>query len=149
MGQQTDTVNGNRFGWASTAISILGDDTPDMQDISYKPKVDIGKARGKGSRTHGRTRGESDADGSFTLLKSTASKLIKKLGPGFMSGKKDFAISVSYSEIGEDEIITDELFGVRIVGCEDNPKQGTEPLTTKFDFHIMRIKLNGIDPFGD
>lgn len=143
----TPIINGNMYGWASVKPAIDGVDAPDITEINYSPSMDPGKVRATGTRVRGTTAGEADAEGSFTMLKREASVFIKRMGNGLM--KKKFPITVTYEEDGEGELITDELFGCRITKIEDNPKQGTEPVTTKFDLHIMRLKLNGVDPHGE
>lgn len=139
-------VNGNKYGWASISLGLDGDDIDGFTAISYKASQTPGKVRAKGHRKKGRTKGESDSDGSFTLLKASADRLIKKLGPGFMTGKKDFPVTVQYSDTGESEIITDELFEVRVTDVENNPAMGSEPATTTFTIDIGWMLLNGIDP---
>ena len=140
-------INGHKYGWASVAVAIEGVDTPDFIELSYSPKQEIGKVRGMGTRVQGTTQGESDGEGSFTMQKAQAARLIKQMGHGFM--KRKFSMAISYDEDGEGGIVTDELFGVQISNVEDAPKQGTDGLTVKFDIHIMRMLLNGVDPHGD
>lgn len=142
----TPVINGHRYGWASIGIQLEGVETPDFTEFTYSAKQEIGKVRGMGTRVLGTTQGESDGEGSFTMLKKQASAFIKSMGSSFM--KKKWAATVSYDEDGEGGIITDELTGCQITNVEDSPKQGTEPAMTKFDFHIMRMKLNGQDPHG-
>lgn len=140
------TINGHNYSWASVAIAKDGIDTPDFTEITYGPSLDPGKVRAMGMRVRGTTKGEADGEGSFTMLKKQASLLIKQMGDGFM--QKKFPLTISYDEDGEGGVVTDELFGCRITKVEDAPKVGTEPATTKFDIHIMRMKLNGVDPHG-
>lgn len=142
----TTIINGHVYGWSSVGIAIEGVDTPDFTEITYKPSLEPGKARGMGSRIKGTTRGEADAEGSFTMLKGQAAKFIKQMGDGYMA--KQFSMTVSFDEEGEGGIVTDELIGVRITDTEDAPKQGTDPATTTFSLHIMRLKQNGVDPHG-
>jgi hypothetical protein len=139
-------INGHVYSWASVGIALDGVDTPDFTEATYSPTLEPGKARGMGSRVKGTTVGEADGDGSFSMLKGQAAKFIKQMGPGFM--RKTFTITVSYEEEGEGGIVTDELFGCRITKIEDSPKQGTDAVVTKFDIHILRMKLNGVDPHG-
>lgn len=139
-------INGHAYSWASIGAAIDGVDTPDFTEITYSPTLEIGKVRGMGTRVKATTAGEADGEGSFSMLKGQASKFIKAMGPGLM--RKTFALTVNYDEDGEGGIVTDELFGCRITKIEDAPKQGTDAATTKFDFHIMRMKLNGVDPHG-
>lgn len=139
-------INGNAFGWASISLGLDGNDFSDFTAISYKASQAIGKVRGKGHRKKRRTKGESDSEGSFTLLKAEADLLIQALGPGFMTGKRDFPITAQYSETGESQIITDELHECRITDVENNPSQGSEPATVTFTIDIGWVTLNGVDP---
>jgi hypothetical protein len=143
----TPIINGHAYSWASISIALDGVDTDGFVDVTYKASMAIGKVRGMGRRVKATTQGEADADGSFTMNKAAASALIKALGPGFL--RKRFDMTVSYDEDGEGGIVTDELFGVRITDVEDSPKQGTEGVQTKFTTHILRLKLNGVDPHGE
>lgn len=146
MAKDIPFINGNQYGWSSIGLGIDGADEEGFTAISYTASQEIGKARGKGHRKHGRTKGESDSEGSFSLRKKQANALIKKLGPGFMTGKKDFPITVSYAETGDSEIITDELQGCRIINVEDAREPGTDALVTVFQLDIGRIIYDGIDP---
>lgn len=142
----TPIINGHAYGWASVAMSIEGVETKGFTEITYSPSMEPGKVRAEGTRVYATTAGEADGEGSFTMLKKHASELIKAMGDGFM--RKQFSMTINYSEEGEGGIITDELFGIRITKVEDAPKVGTEGATTKFDIHIMRMTLNGVDPHG-
>jgi hypothetical protein len=146
MAADSPLINGHAYSWASISTSLDGVDTPDFTEITYSPSLEPGKVRGMGTRVKATTAGEADGEGSFTMLKGTAAKWIKSMGDGVM--RKQFSVTVNYDEEGEGGIITDELFGCRITKIEDAPKVGTEGATTKFDFHIMRMKLNGVDPHG-
>lgn len=142
----TPIINGHAYSWASIVAALDGVDTPDFTEFMYSPSQEIGKVRGMGRRVKGTTVGESDGEGSFTMLKGQAAKWIKQMGDGFMT--IPFNVTISYDEDGEGGIVTDELFGCRITKVEDAPKQGTDAATVKFDFHILRMKLNGVDPHG-
>jgi len=139
-------INGNRFGWASISLGLDGNDFTDFTAISYTASQEVGKVRGKGHRKRGRTKGESDSEGSFTLLKAEADLLIQALGPGFMTGKRDFPITVSYSETGESQVITDELIDCRVTSIENSREPGTDAAAVTFNIDIGQVILNGVDP---
>lgn len=138
-------INGNRYGWASISLGLNGIQYDEFTAITYRASQEIGKVRAKGHRKLGRTKGESDSDGSFTMLKKKADLLIQALGPGFMTGAFDFPITVSYSETTESAVVTDELVSCRIIAVENAPAQGTEPATTVFTIDIGGIIFNGVD----
>lgn len=146
MANKNSFINGNRYSWVSIGLGIDGADTEDFIAISYKASQEIGKVRGKGHRKRGRTKGNSDSTGSFTLLKAEANRLIKRLGPGYMTGKRDFPITVSYSETGESQIITDELIDCRIIDTDDTRDPGTDAAAVVFQLDIGQILYDGIDP---
>jgi hypothetical protein len=140
-------INGHKYSWASVEASFDGLLQRGFTEINYSTKLDIGKARGTGVRVYGDTRGEADHEGSITMHKKEASAWFRAMGDGFM--RRRFPITVSYDETGEGGVVTDKLEGCRIVNVEDNPRQGTDATTVKIDLHIMRVKLNGVDPIGD
>lgn len=139
-------INGNRYGWSSIELGIDGVDEEGFTAISYKSTQEKGDVRGKGHRRKARTKGQSSNTGSLTMLLADARKLMKKLGPGFMTGKSDFPITVNYSDNAEDEPITDELLSCRIIDVNDEPQQGSDPATTTFELDIGTILYDGIDP---
>ncbi len=139
-------INGNRFGWSSMELGVNGVDIEGFTALNYKSTQEVGQVRSKGHRPISRTKGQSSHTGSLTLLKTDAQRLYARLGNGFMTGKRDFPIIVHYSESAEDEPITDELRNCRITDIEDNPQQGSEPLTVTLALDIGRIIYNGIDP---
>lgn len=139
-------INGNRYDWSSIGLGIDGEDSLHFRSINYKSTQEIGKVRGKGHRKRGRTKGESDSTGSFSLLKREANALKKRLGNGFMTGKNDFPITVSYSEETEGPIIIDTLEDCRIIDIDDAREPGTDALVTVFTIDIGRVLYDGIDP---
>lgn len=143
----TPVINGHRYGWASVELAQDGVDQPEFTEVSYTVTQEVGDVRGKGTRVRGTTQGESGVDGSVTMTLGQAAIFERSLGKGFM--KKKFPLTVSYSEDGEGDMITDELIGCQITSREVNPSQGTDPVTVTYELHILRIKLNGLDPHGD
>lgn len=143
----TPIINGSRYGWASVELAQEGVDQPEFTELSYSAMQEVGDVRGKGTRIRGTTPGESSCEGSVTLTLGQAAIFEAALGAGFM--KKKFALTVSYSEAAEGAVITDELFGCQITNRTVNPQQGTDPITVSYDLHILRMKLNGLDPHGD
>jgi hypothetical protein len=145
----TPLINGFKYGWASLELGVQGARFLDFTEINYSVKGEIGKVRGQGIRVIGRTRGEADYEGSFSMLKAQFERLKTGLGGhGFML--QTFPITVNYRETeGEGAPITDSLLGARITSIDNSHKQGTEALVVKCDLHIMRVYLNGDDPFDD
>jgi hypothetical protein len=143
----TATINGHRFGWSSVSLGIDGVDQEDFTEINHKWSTERGKVRGKGSRVKAFTEGEHDVEGDISVLKSAWPKILKALKDKYGSIKKaSFTITIQTSDTGESEIVTEELIGCRIAGGEDAIKQGTDPLSVKVPLHILRYKINGIDP---
>lgn len=143
----TTTINGHRFGWSSISLGIDGIDEDDFTEINFKWSTERGKVRGKGSRVKAFTAGEDDVEGDITFLKSKWPKVLKALKDKYGSIKNaSFTATVQTSDTGEDAIVTEELIGCRIAGGEDAIKQGTDALTVKVPLHILRYKINGIDP---
>lgn len=134
-------VNGNRFSWASIVLNANGTEITGITEISYSHKLEPGTVRGAGPWKAGRTRGEYTAEGSLTLLRSDWDAFRDSLGDGFL--EIDFTTSVSYSEVAEGPVVTDELVGCRIKGPEHSPSQGTDPTTVQLPLDILYILENG------
>lgn len=141
------TINGHRFGWASMALDFDGVDQADIVEFNHKWSTERGKVRGKGTRIQGWTPGEDDNEADLTVNLRAWPKMLKALKE--KHGKiRDafFAMTVSTSETGEDEIITEEFIGCSLAGGEKGVKQGTDGLTVKIPLNVTRYKINGIDP---
>ncbi len=140
-------INGHKFGWASVTLNVDDFEEDDVVEINHKWMTERGKVRGKGTRVKGYTRGEDDVEGDITVNKAAYHKLLTRLKEKY--GKiadASFTITISSSETGEDEIITEELIGCRLAGGEAAVKQGTDGLTVKIPLHIMSYTSNGVDP---
>lgn len=137
-------INGNRYSWASVVFSMADIEIDDVTEISYSHKLESGTVRGVGPWKAGRTRGEYDAEGSVTLLRSAWDSLRAQLGNGYL--ESDFTVTVSYSEEGEGDVVTDTLVGCRIQNVEHSPSQGTDALTVALTLSVLYILENGVEP---
>lgn len=145
---QFPLINGHRYGFASIEASPAGNITTGFKSINYKTKTEAGLARGTSFFPSGRPEGQNTSDGSAEMYKRDFQALIEKLAPpgsgkGFT--RVPFDMPVAYAEDGEG-VITDTLFGVRIVSAEDSHSEGPDALTVKMELSIMRISYNGIFP---
>lgn len=135
-------INGKAYGYESISFRIDGGaEELSVSEISYSHKLTPGIARGTSAKKLGRTRGQYEADGGFTMDKDTAARLITALGPAYMT--REFGILVSYRELGMD-LVSDYLMRCRIVGEDDAHTAGGEALATKFTLDVMELKKNGI-----
>lgn len=137
-------INGNRFGWASIILSADDKEYNGFTAIDYEHSLEPGIVRGAGPWKAGRTRGEYDAEGSLTMLRSDWDQMRGSFGAGYL--EKDFQISVSYSEDAEGQVVTDELVGCRVTNVEYSHSQGTDALTVSLTLNIMYILEDGQEP---
>lgn len=144
------TINGVKFGWASVSMGLDGVDTEDFVEINHKWATEYGDSRGKGSRSQGAVLGDDTVEGDVSFKLAKWVKILAALKAKYGSIKKAvFPITIQHSATGEDEIVTEELIGVRIAGGEHGYKPGPDQSIVKVPLHILRYKINGIDPQED
>lgn len=132
-------INGVRHEWSSIEIKLNGVVYIGVKEIAYSDSLEPTKVYGVHPQPIGRTRGQYEAEASFTLYLDEANTLIDALGDGFK--EVPFDIVVSYSEGGK--TITDEIIGARIKANDQSNSQGSDPLERKFDLDIMFVRWNG------
>lgn len=140
---QYPLINGLRFDFSSVEANINGQVYTGVSELDYSHKLEPGKVRGTSAQVNGRTRGQYEPDGSFSMYKQEAAEFIAALGPGFM--EQAFDIVVHYSEVGQ-PLITDRLIGCRIKSSGNSHKEGADALTVKFELDIIAVIENGIAP---
>jgi hypothetical protein len=141
MGVGFPRVNGKFCDFADITVFINGKPFIGIKEISYKASREPGKVRGTAPKVLGRTRGEFDAEGSFTMYQEDAVAFRSALGPGYM--EQDFNITVIYQPKGG-LLVTDNLIGCCLTEDDQSHSQGTDPLEQKFSIHILDLLLNGI-----
>lgn len=143
---QYPDINGVYYGWSSVEISIAGDVTFGVKDVTYDDGAEPGEVRGTKSRIIARTRGEYKCTGGITLYKRNLAALLAKLGDGF--GNKVFDVLVSYADIGQ-PTTSDKLVGCKIKKIADSPKAGSDAAECKIDLHVFQIERDGLVMFPD
>jgi hypothetical protein len=138
---QPPRINGRFVDYSEITIFVDGKPKIGVKEISYKATREPGKVRGTAPNVLGRTRGDFDFEGSFSMYQEEAADFIATLGAGFM--EKDFTVVVTYQPLGG-KLVTDTLQGCCITEIDDSHSQGTDPLETKFTIHILGILFNGV-----
>jgi hypothetical protein len=139
-------INGNRHDYSSIEFRLGGGPrTFGVVEISYSHTLEPTAVRGTSAKKIGRTRGQYDAEGSFTVFKTEADEIIAELGDGYL--ERSFNILVSYAEPGL-PVVSDVLVGCRIKRDEDQHSEGGEPLRVKFDLDVMEIRRSGRRPLN-
>jgi hypothetical protein len=141
MGVAFPRVNGKFCDFTDINIFIAGKPFVGIKDINYKHTREPGKVRGTAPKLLGRTRGEYDAEGGFTMYQEDAIAFRQALGPGYM--ERDFDIVVIYRPKGG-KLTTDRLIGCCITEEDSSHSQGTEPLVEKFSLHILDLQRDGL-----
>lgn len=146
---KTTFVNATQYDHGTAEVTILGHQFPLVKSITYKDKIEIGKARGNSAAVRGTTDGTYDAEGDIEFYpgdvgEGGAVDLLILLGNGWMK-RRDIPIVVTR---GKDELPlrTDELVSCRILGNDSASSEGNEAHTNKFSLFISKIIKDGIDP---
>ena len=134
---------GSIYDFTSIELNIGGRKYVSQSEISYSDDLEPGEVYGSLPHALGVTRGQYKAEGSLSMLKAEAMQMITDMGDGWM--EQLIKVSVQFSESGQD-IITDDLYDVRIKKADDSYSAGSDALMTKFDLRIGDIKRNGISP---
>lgn len=145
-------INGNEYDWSSVKIMINGVPYLGIREISYRSTLTPGKVYGTSAQMLGRTRGQLEHEGSFTMYRSQFGDLIQALSllaGGVVGGYMEvaFTIMVAYEEtLASGRLHSDTLFGCRIQSDDQSHTQGSEPLVVKADLSIMRIMRDQRSP---
>jgi hypothetical protein len=143
-------VRGQVYDFTSIEFSVEGTrNFCTLQDINYNWSRDIGILRGNGSPLkRGRTRGEFDFEGSFSMAKEDTRdfhRMLAALGLGSF-GEAVFDIIVTYAALGQAQPTIDTLIGCTLKGGDNSHSRGSDPLQVKYDVDIMDIKFDGLSP---
>lgn len=138
-------INGVIYQFSNVEIVLNGKPYQGITEISYSDTLEPGVLRGTSPFMRGRTLGQYEAEGSFTMAKQDFEILkpvLKALGRGGF-GEAVFLISVSYRAAGL-PLINDTIEGCRIKHTENSHSSGnTDALVTKCDLSVFRIGWNG------
>ena len=114
--------------------------------LDYSESLSPSTLRGASSGKLGRTRGEYDSTGSFTLYKPDLQRLLVALsakGGGAGYGEVPFDIKAVYGELATGTV-TDVLEQVRITNLGDSHSTGGDALVVDVDIDIIQIDRNGL-----
>lgn len=137
--------NGKYPSWASLSLSFDGFDTSDFTKLDWEDKLEPGKVRGKGSFARGRTQGDYDCDGSFSMLLDAATKFMRQLATKNPSiGLVPFDVVGQWSDTDGGDVHEVRLVGCRIQGRKSSSAPGTDAAAIEFPLSIMGISVDGI-----
>jgi hypothetical protein len=151
MAQDT-LVNGNRYSFVNISVARGTEQIAKgvFKSINYDAMQDPGIVQGNQIVMTGRTAGYGTATGSIEMLLSEINDFFSDITDDgdvpIMSA--EFNLTVSYS-VNDVDVITDELTGIRITKIGSANQQGNDATTKTIDLSIARLKLDGIDAFGD
>lgn len=139
-------INGVVYDYSSITVTVDGIPYGGISEINYSDTLDPGVLRGTSALPRGFTRGQYEAEASFTIalqdmLPLREALAAKAIGGGFM--ETVFLISVSYRE-ATSPLVTDTIEGCRIKHQENSHSAGNnDGLMTKVDLKVYRIGWGG------
>lgn len=143
MSAESKLINGYVYDHGDLTMKVDGKEIPDVKELKYSTKREIGKFRGTSPIARGRTRGTADFEGSMVLLRSTFDQLIEQWGNGWM--EKEFDIVATYGNDGQ-PLVTDTLLGCTIVSDEITSSEGADANEVSIGLDVKGILRNGKAP---
>lgn len=140
MSADSKIINGYIYDHGDLTLKVDGEEIPDVKEIKYSSKREVGKFRGTSPMARGRTRGTIDFEGSMVLLRQTLDALIAKWGDGWM--EKEFDITSTFGNDGQ-PLTTDILISCTIISDEISSSEGADPNEVSVGLDIKCIKRNG------
>jgi hypothetical protein len=135
-------INGNEFSWASVEGRFNGSLLTAIKAIKYSDEIDgAEQVYGAGRLPRGRTAGRYKVgDCSVTFYLSGWSQFLAEQPNGYTDVRGTF--TVSYRE--GDDIHTDVLEDVRLLGADQSTEEGSDPSEVEVKLSVMRIAHNGV-----
>lgn len=155
-------VNGFRFDFSSIQFRVNGRPFPGIKSLNYNSGMDPGLMRGTAAQVLGRTRGQYNAEGNIELFREDSDDFLTLIAPQSLTTQGQGVQGTGYMETAFDIVVTyfepiqgagpavqtDVLRGCRIKKDDASHSQGSDPLSVKFDLHIMLLLKNGKAPIG-
>jgi hypothetical protein len=144
-------INGRRYSFASLEFSILKPSGAseifiDIDSISYEHSLTIEFVPGTSQAPVGWTSGVYEPkDGSFSLAKSSFTRLVQDIGNGWMGANVKFVLN--YADEGE-PLTTDTIIA-RLSGVGNDHSAGPSALKVTVAFKPILIKEGGITPLAN
>lgn len=140
MSDDRQLINGRYFDFSSVAVELDGITLRDILSIEYTDSLTPQKVKSNSPMPRGRTRGDYEAQGSFTITRGEFQRFLDYAQTGF--GELEFTVVVSYSD-GDDPPRVDRLIGCRIVTPNNSHSAGGGALQVPLTLDVMRIEYDG------
>lgn len=142
-------INGYHYSYASIEITMLGEVTKYVAELSYDDAVERGLGRGTSGRKKIRTRPENSPEASITFYRREFDEFVARLKTaadraGVAPRDFQFEMTVTYADNGQ-PTVTDTLQDCVIGGPSTNPSEGTDPTQIELPLDINKILWNGVD----
>lgn len=159
MNQEFPSIQDFAPSWADIGVTLQVNqaatlNTSDIAAIKWGDKVDVGEQRGtSGGRVIKQTQGSVANDASITFYMSGWRKLVRGLkvkapsrGPQKLISLVFFDVVINYTPIGEPDIYTTKLVGLRVLGRSADTKEGNDPDQKEITFKPLQIiEMDGTD----
>lgn len=141
-------INGRRYSFASLEFSILKPSGEseifiDIDAINYAHNLNIEFVPGTSQAPVGWTSGVYEPqDGSFSLAKSSFTRLVQSIGNGWMGANVKFVMN--YADEGE-PLTTDTVIA-RLSGSGNDHSAGPGHLKVEVSFKSILVKEGDVTP---
>jgi len=139
-------INGVAYDFSSIEFVVNGVAYTGITELNYNHTLEPGILRGTRSIKLARSRGEYNAEGTFSMYIEEYQAFREALGFAYM--QTQFQAVAMYSEIGS-TIVTDTLMGCRITNADMSNSAGSDPLVKQVSIDIMQILEDGQSPVDD
>lgn len=144
-------INGRRYSFASLEFNVLKPSGAseifiDIDAISYSHSLAIEFVPGTSQAPVGWTSGVYEPqDGSFSLAKSSFTRLVQDIGNGWMGANVKFVLN--YADEGE-PLTTDTVIA-RLSGSSNDHSAGPGHLKVEVTFKSILIKEGDVTPLAN
>ena len=135
--------NAEEYGFVDIQVVMLGRPIVGLMGIRYKETQEKSNAHGAGRKPIARRRGNTDYEGTITILMSELRALLQSQGTGASLVRiAPFDVVVSYAPKVGDVITTDRLVYCEFTETEVDVKQGDQDISLELPIIIGDIEWN-------
>ena len=137
------SINGKFYSWGSIRFNFLGSSFSTVTAVKYEETEEIKGVKAVGSKQIGYTQGNTETNGSISILAETLERIAQKVPNGRLQDILPFPITVSYMDaLGN--LVTHILQGCKFTKNSREASAGnTDALSVEIPLYIHDINWKG------